>query len=104
MSSGATGIGGISVPGRPFCTTGADQLAILVVQHELRPEQVRAAELTAASVRAVAGAARSGEHRLAARDHRRIGRRTLMRRKPRLLPSSVPAALTAAGPRGGVVA
>ena len=39
---------------RPLWTTGQNQLAVLIVEHELRAEQVDAAHVAAAQVRAVA--------------------------------------------------
>ena len=53
---------------------GLDQLAVLIVQHELRAQQVRPAHVAAAEVGAVAGTAGGGINLLAAGDHRRIAR------------------------------
>ena len=50
-----------------------DQLPVLVVEHQLRSQQVGTAELTAARVGAVAGAAQAGVLRLAALEQ--LGRR-----------------------------
>ena len=71
-----------------------DQLALLIVEGELRAEQVRPADVAAAKVGAVAGAAVHVVEPLAARDERRIAGRALLRRKRR----SRVAALTAGGP------
>ncbi len=82
MSSSGNGIGAIVVPGRPFLTIGIHELAGLVVEHELRAEEVGAAELTAAGVGAVAGAAGPAKMPTAALDHLGVALRTLLRREP----------------------
>ena len=59
-SSGGSGSGGITgMPGfmPPVLDDRQDQLAVLIVEHELRAEQVRTADVAAAQIGAVAGAA-----------------------------------------------
>ena len=60
-----------------------DRFAILVGQHQLRPEKVRPAQLTATGVHAVAGAAGHRVQRPAALDDRWIARRPLLLEKDR---------------------
>ena len=60
-----------------------DELAVLVVEHQLRAQQVGPTELSAARVHAVAGAARADVDATAALEDRGVHRRPLMRRKPR---------------------
>ena len=74
-----------------------DQFALLIVEHELRSKQVRSAQLAAAQVDAVAGAAGDRIERLPALDERRIARRTLLRRED----GGTPAASLAAPAAGG---
>ena len=74
-SSGRPGKGGIGgMPGfcRPLWTTGRIELALLIVEHELRAEQVGAAHVAAPEIRAVADPAVHAKKSLAARDERGI--------------------------------
>ncbi len=65
-----------------------DQLAVLIVEDELRAKQVRPAHVAAAEVGSVTRPARGGINLLAARDHRRIAGRPLLRRERGLTASS----------------
>ena len=71
----------MAVPGRPFLMIGMTSSPLLVAEDELRPQQVDAAELSAARVGAVARAAEAGVLRLAALEHFGRRGRALMRRK-----------------------
>ena len=76
-----------------------DQLAGLIVQHQLGAQEVRAAKLAAARVHAVAGAADRRVKRLAALDERRVARRALLRGKRRHASSPLRRSLSTAGGR-----
>ena len=85
MSSSGSGIGGIGgMPGRVAAAVHDrnDQLAVLIVQHELRSQQVDAAHVAAAQVGAVAEPAVDAVERGAALDDRGIGGRALRFREP----------------------
>jgi hypothetical protein len=60
---------------------GSDQFSVLIVQHELRPKQVRLAVIAAAKIRTVTAAAVNTEQRLATLDDCRVGQRSLLGRK-----------------------
>ena len=76
----------IAVPGRPFFTIGEHELAVPVPEHRRRAEQVDAAKLTPAGIRAVARAAHARVHGLAAIEHGGRGERALVRREGRWSP------------------
>ena len=75
-----------------------DQLALLVVQHDERAQEIRAAQLAATQIGAVACGAGRGIDRATAFDQRGIAGRALLRReRARLLPTAP--ALSTAGRR-----
>ena len=81
---------------------GHDQLAVLIVEHQLRAQQVGSADVAAAKVGAMAGAAVDLVEGLAARDRGGIGERALLRRERRTSAASPLAGwLTAARRRTG---
>src|SRR5262245_22773290 len=59
----------------------ADELTVLIVQHELRPKQVGFTIISSAKVRTMATATVNTEQRLAPLDNRSIGQRALLSRK-----------------------
>ena len=76
--------------GAPLLNDREDLLAVLIEQHELRSQEVRAAQLSAARVGAVARRAVDAVERAAALDDRRIGQRTLHRGKDAALSAALP--------------
>ena len=71
-------------PGAPVLDHREDELTVLIVQHELRSQEVRPTELATTRIDAVAGAARADIQAAPALDYRRVGGRALLRREPRV--------------------
>jgi len=67
--------------GQPVLDDWRDELACHVVQHDLRSQQVRSAEVTAPQVGTVAGPAAHLVDAAAALDDRRVAERPLLRRE-----------------------
>ena len=79
-----------------------NQLAVLIVEHQLRAQQVGSADVAAAKVAAMARPAVDLVEGLAARDRRGIGERALLRRERRTSAASpLAGGLTAARRRTG---